>query len=182
MLRMRVLMAGVSIALLLAVGPATAVAAAGGKLPPFPQGGADTWINSAPLRVEALRGKVVLIDVWTFDCWNCYRSFPWLRQLEAGFDADAFAVVGVHSPEFAHERDRENVREKVREFGLEHPIFIDNDHAYWHALDNRYWPAFHLVDKRGVIRARYVGETHAGDAQARAIEAKIRKLLAEPYP
>ena len=158
------------------------VGAAAPRLPQFPAGGPEIWLNSPPLQVEALRGKVVLVDVWTFECWNCYRSFPWLRKLEAALAGESFTVIGVHSPEFERERDPGRVLEKAREFGLTHPVLIDNDHAYWRALDNRFWPAFHLVDKLGVIRARYVGETHSGDPQARAIEAEIRKLLNEPYP
>jgi hypothetical protein len=136
-------------------------------------------LNSAPLSIFELRCRVLLIDVWTYDCWNCYRSFPWLRGLEDRLAAQPFQVIGIHSPEFEHERDRGRVREKVDEFKLHHPIMIDNDFVYWRALRNRYWPAFYLVDKRGQIRRRYVGETRAGDPQALMIEQQIRALLAE---
>ncbi len=148
-------------------------------LPEFTHSDSSDWINSDPLRVADLRGKVVLVDFWTFECWNCYRSFPWLNELEARLaDAD-FQVIGVHSPEFERERDRAQVAEKVREFGLRHPVMIDNDFSYWRALGNRYWPTFYLVDKEGRIRAHYIGETHAGSRQAKAIERRIRELLAE---
>ena len=142
--------------------------------------GSDTdWLNGGPLDWQQLRGKVVLLDVWTFECWNCYRSFPWLRTLERGFAARGLRVIGIHSPEFEREREPARVRAKVREFELDHPVMIDNDLAYWRALGNRYWPAFYLVDKQGRVRQVFVGETHAGDAQATRIEAQVEKLLAE---
>ena len=137
------------------------------------------WINSQPLRLADLRGKAVLINVWTFECWNCYRSFPWLRDVEERFGPRGLVVLGVHSPEFERERDREAVVAKVREFGLKHPIMIDNDFSYWKALGNRYWPAFYLIDKQGRLRYRFAGETHAGDARARAFERAITELLME---
>lgn len=147
--------------------------------PEFTQTGPAAWINSPPLRLAELRGRVVLIDVWTFACWNCYRSFPWLKAVEARFGPDGLVVVGIHSPEFDRERDPEAVAAKVREFGLGHPVMIDNDHRYWEALGNRYWPAFYLIDRQGRIRERFVGETHAGEPQAQRIEAAIAALLAE---
>jgi thiol-disulfide isomerase/thioredoxin len=148
-------------------------------LPAFTATTTDDWLNSAPLRVEDLRGKVVLLDVWTFGCWNCYRSFPWLNALEARLADSPFQVIGIHSPEFAHERDPAQVRAKIAEFGLRHPVMLDNDFAYWRALGNRYWPAYYLVDKHGDIRELHVGETHEGDARASAIEERIGALLAE---
>lgn len=159
-------------------------AAPGASLPApeFTHRRAEDWINSPPLSVKDLRGKVVLLDFWTFDCWNCYRSFPWLKSVERKFNERGLAVVGVHTPEFAHERVRANVERKVKEFGLEHPVMLDNDHSYWRALANRYWPAFYLIDKRGQVRGLYVGETHAGDRRATEVEARITELLAEPAP
>ncbi len=148
-------------------------------LPEFTNDRPGEWFNSAPLEVADLRGKVVLVDVWTYDCWNCYRSFPWLTALEKRLADRNFAVVGIHSPEFDRERDPANVKAKIAEFGLHHPVMMDNDFAYWRALRNRYWPAFYLVDKRGVIRERFVGETHDGDARAQRIEEQIHALLAE---
>jgi thiol-disulfide isomerase/thioredoxin len=148
-------------------------------LPEFTNQDPRFWLNSAPLRVQDLRGQVVLVDVWTFDCWNCYRSFPWLKGLEARLSDEAFQVIGIHSPEFEHEHDPARVTAKISEFGLQHPVMMDNDFAYWRALENRYWPAFYLVDKKGVVRHLHVGETHAGDARADLIEEQIRVLLAE---
>jgi len=148
-------------------------------LPPFHTQEAIDWLNSPPLQVEDLKGKVVLIDFWTYSCWNCYRSFPWLNTMEARFKDEDFIVIGVHTPEFDHERDRSKVAEKIKEFGLHHPVVIDNDHRYWQAMRNRYWPAFYVVDKQGNIRHHYVGETHEGSQRARIIEQAISQLLAE---
>ena len=148
-------------------------------LPQFHTQAAADWINSSPLRVEDLKGKVVLIDFWTYSCWNCYRSFPWLNAMEARLQGEDFIVVGVHTPEFDHERDRRKVAEKVKEFNLHHPVVLDNDHLYWRAMRNRYWPAFYLVDKQGRVRHWFVGETHKGSRQAITIEQAIIKLLAE---
>ncbi|MCB1734305.1 MAG: redoxin family protein [Gammaproteobacteria bacterium] len=142
--------------------------------------GSDTdWLNGGPLDWQQLRGKVVLLDVWTFECWNCYRSFPWLNDLEARYAGKDFQVIGIHSPEFDREKDPTAVAAKMREFKLDHPVMLDNDFAYWKALGNRYWPAFYLVDKQGAIRYRHVGETHSGSRQARALEAQLDALLAE---
>jgi thiol-disulfide isomerase/thioredoxin len=118
--------------------------------PQFTQRAAAAWINSAPLTIESFRGRVLLIDVWTFDCWNCYRSIPWLTELERRLAPRGLAVLGIHSPEFEHEQD-----------------------------SARYWPAFYVIDKRGAIRGRFVGETHSGDRRAGEIERQIEALLAE---
>ena len=163
----------------------TLIAAAGAQavdprpLPEFDNDDPGEWFNGPPLTVADLRGKVVLVDVWTYDCWNCYRSFPWLRSLETRLADRDFMVVGIHSPEFAHERDPARVAAKIREFQLHHPVMMDNDFAYWNAYGNRYWPAFYLVDKQGMIRHRFAGETHAETGKARAIEAAIEALLKE---
>ena len=147
--------------------------------PEFTQTAPDAWINSPPLTSDVFKGKVTLVDFWTFGCWNCYRSFPWLKMLEVDLADQPFQVIGIHSPEFDHEHDPARVAAKVREFGLQHPVMLDNDFAYWRALDNRYWPAFYLVDRQGVIRHLHVGETHEGQARAVRIEEQIRALLAE---
>lgn len=147
--------------------------------PAFTHTSEENWINSPPLQLIDLRGQVLLLDFWTFACWNCYRSFPWLNALEKRLHDEGLRVIGVHTPEFDYERVRANIAEKVKEYGLQHPVMIDNDHSYWRAMNNRYWPAFYLIDRQGRLRAKYAGETHAGDPQARRIEADIRTLLAE---
>lgn len=156
------------------------VAASADTAPAFTHTAAADWINSAPLQWNDLRGKVVLIDVWTFECWNCYRSFPWLHGVEARYAADGLQVVGVHSPEFDAEKIRGSIEAATRKYDVKFPVMIDNDHSYWNALGNSYWPAFYLVDKQGRIRASFVGETHDGDANAQRIEAAVKALLAEP--
>ena len=147
--------------------------------PEFTHAEPGAWLNSPPLSLTDLQGKVVLVDFWTFDCWNCYRSIPWLKALEERFKDDPFTVIGIHTPEFDHERKLENVRAKVAEFELTHPVMIDNDLSYWRAMGNRYWPAFYLIDKQGVVRKVFVGETHVGDSQAQRIQQAVSGLLAE---
>jgi thiol-disulfide isomerase/thioredoxin len=110
--------------------------------PDFTRQDAFAWINSKPLTLRDLRGKVVLLDFWTFDCWNCYRSFPWLKSLEGRFESKGLRVIGVHTPEFAHEKVKSNVMAKIKEFGLHRPVMMDNDFAYWNAMGNRFWPAY----------------------------------------
>jgi glutathione peroxidase-family protein len=147
------------------------------QMPEFTQVDPAAWINSKPLSVKDLRGKVILIDVWTYGCWNCYKSFPWLRALENKFSDQDFQVIGIHSPEFDREKERDNVVKKVEEFMLHHPVMMDNNRAYWRSLRNRYWPAYYIVDKEGNIRDAFIGETHAGDRNAKKIEKLITKLL-----
>lgn len=108
---------------------------------------------------------------------ECYRSFPWLNELATQFPEVVF--IGIHSPEFDHEKDVAAVDHKSEQFGLNHASLIDNDFSYWRALGNRYWPAWYLVDRDGNIAAHYIGETHTGDAQATAIAQRLTTLLAE---
>ncbi len=147
--------------------------------PEFTHRAEAEWLNSAPLTLGALRGQVVLVDFWTFACWNCYRSFPWLNALEARLHDQGLRVIGVHTPEFEHERVRGNIEKKIAAYDLRHPVMMDNDFSYWRAMGNRYWPAFYLIDRQGRVRASYAGETHEGDQRALRIEADIKRLLAE---
>lgn len=147
--------------------------------PEFTQTDTGSWLNSPPLSLKELRGKVVMLDFWTFDCWNCYRSFPWMRELEQGLAGEAFTVIGIHAPEFSHERVRANIKAKIDEFELHHPVMMDNNFTYWHMMGNKYWPTFYLIDKQGQVRSIYIGETHTGSRQAEAIEKDIQELLRE---
>lgn len=147
--------------------------------PEFTHQKSDAWLNSKPLSLEELRGKVVLLDFWTFDCWNCYRSFPWLRTLESQLENREFMVIGIHTPEFEHERNRNRLVEKVRIYELSHPIMIDNDFSFWNAVGSRYWPSFFILDKKGVIRASYFGQIDQHSAQAEKIERMVEELLSE---
>ncbi len=151
----------------------------GNKLPEFTHQNPSDWFNSQPLALSDLKGKVVLIDFWTFGCWNCYRSFPWLNDLEERLKDKDFLVIGVHTPEFEHEKDLNRIAAKIKEFKLHHPVMVDSDFSYWKAMNNRYWPTFYLVDKQGNIREKFIGETHKGDKRAQKIEASIQHLLTE---
>ena len=147
--------------------------------PEFTQTDPDAWLGSEPLKIADLRGKVVLLDFWTFGCWNCYRSFPWLNALEETYKDADFQVIGIHTPEFEHEKVRENIVEKIKEFDLKHPSMMDNDFAYWKKIGNRYWPTYYLIDKTGSIRHVFIGETHAGTPKAIEVESAIKSLLTE---
>lgn len=126
-----------------------------------------------------MRGKVVLLDVWTFMCWNCTNSIPWVKEMHKRFASKDFLIIGIHTPEFEREKKIANVQEAVTKHGLANPQFIDNDYEYWRALKNRYWPAFYVVDKKGVIRHLAIGEVHVGDRRDREIQQIVQKLLEE---
>jgi thiol-disulfide isomerase/thioredoxin len=138
--------------------------------------GVDQWLNTPdgePLRLAALRGRVVLLEFWTFACVNCRRTLPFLRRMHDQYQPD-LTVVGVHSPEFPFERSVENVERAVREHGLEYPVGLDNDFVAWNAYGNRYWPTVYLIDRAGRIRYTRIGE---GDY--RRTETAVLTLLAE---
>ncbi|MEE9326606.1 MAG: redoxin family protein [Cocleimonas sp.] len=148
-------------------------------LPAFTQTAQKEWLNSKPLGQKDLLGKVTLVDFWTFDCWNCYRSFPWLHAVEKTYKAKGFQIIGIHSPEFDHEKVHSNIKDKIKQFKITNAVMVDNDMAYWRALKNRYWPSYYLVDKKGQVRANFIGETHKDSSQANKIETLIETLLAE---
>jgi cytochrome c biogenesis protein CcdA/thiol-disulfide isomerase/thioredoxin len=143
-----------------------------GALPPLD--GAVLWLNSPPLTRDQLRGKVVLIDFWTYSCINCIRSVPYVRAWAERYKDQGLVVIGVHSPEFAFEKDPANVRKAVADFGIRYPVALDNNLAIWRAFDNRYWPAHYLADAQGRIRYHHFGEGRTDET-----EAAIRALLAE---
>ena len=136
--------------------------------------GATGWINSAPLTNADLKGKVVLVDFWTYSCINCVRTIPYVRAWHERYKDDGFVVLGVHTPEFAFERDPANVAKAVRDFRITYPVAIDNKWTIWGAFQNRYWPAHYLIDANGRIRYRHFGEGRQDET-----EAAIRRLLAE---
>ncbi len=134
--------------------------------------GITAWINSDPLTMEALRGKVVLIDFWTYTCINCIRTYPYLKLWNSRYSDDGLVIVGVHAPEFEFEKDYDNVVEAATNDGIVWPIAQDNDFDTWHSYSNRYWPAKYLIDKDGVIRY-----THFGEGGYAETEELIRELL-----
>lgn len=149
------------------------------RAPEFTHADEADWINSAPLKLTDLQGKVVLVDFWTYGCWNCKRSIPWIKDVRSRFADDGLVVIGVHTPEFKYEKDRAGVREEVAKLELRHPVMMDNDFSYWNAMGNRYWPTFYLLDKSGRVRQQVIGEIRPMDDNARKLENRIRALLAE---
>jgi cytochrome c biogenesis protein CcdA/thiol-disulfide isomerase/thioredoxin len=139
--------------------------------------GATLWLNSPPLTREQLKGKVVLIDFWTYSCINCIRTLPYLRTWANKYGRDGLVVIGVHAPEFAFEKDPANVRKAVERFGITYPVAMDNDLRIWRAFNNRYWPAHYFVDAQGRIRHHHFGE--GSYAQS---ERVIQRLLREVSP
>jgi len=136
--------------------------------------GAVQWLNSPALNAEDLRGKVVLVDFWTYDCINCQHTLPYVKEWEKKYAKDGLLVIGVHTPEYGYERIIENVREQVQKLGITYPVAIDNNYAIWRNFDNQYWPAHYLIDAKGQVRYSHFGE---GGYQAQ--EQMIRQLLEE---
>lgn len=136
--------------------------------------GIDKWLNSDPLTIQQLRGKVVLVDFWTYTCINCIHVLPYVKTWNQKYKDQGLAVVGIHTPEFPFERDTGNVKTAIKRFGITFPVAQDNSYATWRAYDNQYWPAFYLVDKKG-----HVAYTHFGEGDYEQTEAKIKALLAE---
>jgi thiol-disulfide isomerase/thioredoxin len=136
--------------------------------------GAVQWLNSPALSKESLKGQVVLVDFWTFDCINCQRSIPYVNAWAKKYEKDGLVVIGVHTPEYPYERVIDNVRKNVEKLGLNYPIAIDNDYAIWRAFGNQYWPAHYLIDAQGQIRY-----THFGEGGYDTQEQVIEQLLGE---
>lgn len=143
-----------------------------GAMPPID--GAVQWLNSAPLTAERLKGKVVLVDFWTYSCINCLRSIPYVRAWAEKYKDDGLVVIGVHAPEFAFEKSIPNVEKAIADLGITYPVAVDNDYAIWRAFRNRYWPAHYFIDAKGNVRHHHFGE---GDYDGS--ERVIQQLLAE---
>ncbi len=143
-----------------------------GNMPPLD--GAVAWINSEPLKAADLRGKVVLVEFWTYTCINWRRQLPYVRAWAEKYRGEGLVVIGVHSPEFEFEKNIDNVRRATKEIPIQYPVAVDNEHAIWRAFDNEYWPALYFVDAQGHIRHHQFGE---GDYQQS--ETVIKQLLAE---
>jgi cytochrome c biogenesis protein CcdA/thiol-disulfide isomerase/thioredoxin len=136
--------------------------------------GITNWINSPPLKIEELKGKVVLVDFWTYTCINCIRTLPYVTSWYEKYKDDGFVVVGVHTPEFEFEKDTKNVENAMKQYGINYPVAQDNNYTTWNNYSNRYWPAKYLIDKNGTIR--YV---HFGEGEYDKTEMAIQKLLEE---
>ena len=143
-----------------------------GRLPSFD--GATGWLNSPPLTPDGLRGKVVLVNFWTYTCINWLRQLPYVRAWAEKYSAHGLVVVGVHTPEFSFEHDLDNVRWAVQDMRVDYPVAIDSDYAVWSAFDNHYWPALYFADAQGRIRHH-----HFGEGEYQQSEMVIQQLLAE---
>lgn len=130
------------------------------------------WFNSDEVTLRELRGKVVLVDFWTYSCINCIRTFPYLKQWYADYADDGFVILGVHTPEFAFEKDPANVGAAIEDFGIGYPVALDPDYETWDNFYNRYWPAHYLIDRDGVLRS-----VHYGEGAYERTENEIRHLL-----
>jgi thiol-disulfide isomerase/thioredoxin len=143
-----------------------------GHLPPLT--GATGWLNGEPLTPEGLRGRVVLVDFWTYTCVNWLRTFPYVRAWADKYDDHGLTVIGVHTPEFGFERDIDNVVARSRGFGIEYPIAVDSGYAIWNGFANHYWPAVYIADAHGRIRYH-----HYGEGEYAMTEMAVQQLLAD---
>lgn len=136
--------------------------------------GAVDWLNSPALSSESLKGKVVLVDFWTYDCINCQRTLPYVKGWARKYEKDGLVVIGVHTPEYGYERIIGNVKDQVRKLDITYPVAIDNNYAIWNNYGNQYWPAHYLIDATGQVRYTHFGEGGYGTQ-----EKQIQTLLAE---
>ncbi len=142
---------------------------------PAPEIMSPTWINSEPLKLEELRGKVVMVEFWTFGCWNCRNIEPYVKAWHKKYEKDGLVVIAVHSPEFNHEKEVARVKDYVEENSISYPVPIDNDFRNWRRYKNRYWPTLYVIDKKGTIQY-----TRIGEGAYEQTERIIQRLLAEP--
>jgi cytochrome c biogenesis protein CcdA/thiol-disulfide isomerase/thioredoxin len=140
--------------------------------------GAVQWLNSPPLSAEALKGKVVLVDFWTYSCINCLRSLPYVKAWAEKYHDQGLVVIGVHAPEFAFERDVNNVTQAMRDLGITYPVAIDNNYKVWRAFNNQYWPAHYFADAKGQIRYHHFGEGDYAESE-RVIQQLLREAGAK---
>ncbi|PSF38926.1 redoxin [Aphanothece hegewaldii CCALA 016] len=151
---------------------AIAMTSPSNTLPEFQ--GINEWLNSDPLTTTGLKGNVILVQFWTFACINCQRTLPYITQWHQKYAAQGLKVIGIHTPEFAFERDTNNVKKAMRQNQITYPVAMDNAYKTWQAYDNKYWPHLYLADRRGVLRYDHIGEG-AYDKT----EQTIRQLLNE---
>ncbi len=142
---------------------------------PAPEIVSPTWINSEPLKMEELRGKVVMVEFWTFGCWNCRNIEPYVKKWHKKYEKDGLVVIAVHSPEFDHEKEIARVKDYVKENNISYAVPIDNDFRNWREYHNRYWPTLYVIDKKGTIQY-----TRIGEGAYEQTEEAIQRLLADP--
>jgi len=134
----------------------------------------EAWINSKPLMLESLKGKVVLLDFWTYSCINCLRTLPHLRKMNERYSDKGLIIIGIHTPEFDFEHELDNVQKAVKKHNIKYAVALDNNHTTWNLYGNRFWPRSTLIDAKGIIRME-----HAGEGGYDEIEDKIIELLTE---
>ncbi|MCB9133906.1 MAG: redoxin domain-containing protein [Anaerolineales bacterium] len=148
------------------------------NLGPAPELQNDIWLNTPePLRLASLRGKVVLLDMWTFGCYNCKNVIPSLREWHSTYKDQGLVVIGNHYPEFSYEEDLGNLKQAIIQLDIPYPVAQDNERLTWGAYNNRYWPTLYLIDKNGNLRYSHIGEGAYDET-----EAAIVALLNESYP
>ncbi|MFJ1299905.1 thioredoxin family protein [Pseudomonadota bacterium AL_CKDN230030165-1A_HGKHYDSX7] len=152
--------------------PLAQAASAPASAPEFT--GIEKWLNSEPLTLQSLRGKVVLVDFWTYTCINCIRTLPYVTDWYRKYKDQGLVVVGVHTPEFPFERLTANVEKAIGRFGITYPVAQDNQYATWDAYRNSYWPAVYLIDKQGNVVYK-----HFGEGKYKETEAEIVRLLGQ---
>src|SRR5579871_5805967 len=143
--------------------------------------GATGWINSKPLTAKQLKGKVVLVDFWTYSCINCLRALPYIRAWADKYKDDGLVVIGVHSPEFDFEGQTANVQKAVQKFGITYPVALDSNHAIWDAFHNEYWPAHYFIDAAGKVRFEHFGEGNYEQSE-RWIQQLLQEANSKPMP
>ena len=136
--------------------------------------GIKGWLNTPPLRLSDLKGRVVFLDFWTFGCSNCVRTIPHMNEIRRKFASDELVIIGVHTPEFDYERDEDNVRSAVKKLMIEYPVALDSQNKTWKLYGNRYWPRQTLIDCSGEVRYEHIGEGGYNE-----IEDQVAGLLAE---
>ena len=169
---LKTLTAAAALATLPVLGHAAAAAPAMPTAPEFT--GIDNWLNGPPLTLQQLRGKVVLVDFWTYTCINCIHTLPYVKQWNEKYRNQGLTVIGVHTPEYPFERDTGNVKTAIGRFGISYPVAQDNEYSTWNAWGNQYWPAFYLVDRKG-----HIVYSHFGEGNYAQTEAAIQHALAE---
>jgi thiol-disulfide isomerase/thioredoxin len=128
------------------------------------------WINSEPLTLNGLKGKVVFLDFWTYGCYNCQNTLPEMKKLHAKYGKEGLVIIGVHTPEFPYERKRENVERAVASTGLTYPIALDSSTTTWKLYGNHYWPRQTIIDDDGEVAYEHVGEGSYGEIEAKVVE------------
>jgi thiol-disulfide isomerase/thioredoxin len=152
-----------------------------GRSPLYGLSGATGWINSKPLTAKELKGKVVLVDFWTYSCINCLRSLPYIEAWAQKYKDSGLVVIGVHAPEFDFEQQLPNVQKAVQKFGITYPIALDSNHAIWDAFHNEYWPAHYFIDAKGKVRFEHFGEGDY-DQSERWIQELLQERAGKPMP